>query len=207
MVMRKHQRYFPIYEASGEALLPHFITVANGQIDVPTVRAGMAHSNLSTASPCSSCYKPWSCLFPCAPPWVVSCQINDACSSYAPSFSALFCPPSAGRTGYTSSSTSPNIAARCLYGVSCADGFNSGAGNEAVLRARFEDAQFFYAADLKQPLEAFLPKLAGTQFHADLGNLLQKSERVTSLIRPLAELTGLTGASFPSLACRSVLDI
>lgn len=41
MVMRKHQRYFPVYEASGEALLPHFITVANGQIDVPTVRAGM----------------------------------------------------------------------------------------------------------------------------------------------------------------------
>lgn len=40
MVMRKHQRYFPVYEASGEALLPHFITVANGQIDVPTVRAG-----------------------------------------------------------------------------------------------------------------------------------------------------------------------
>ena len=41
MVMRKHQRYFPVYEASGEALLPHFITVANGQIDVPTVRAGV----------------------------------------------------------------------------------------------------------------------------------------------------------------------
>ena len=41
MVMRKHQRYFPVYEASGEALLPHFITVANGQIDVPTVRTGM----------------------------------------------------------------------------------------------------------------------------------------------------------------------
>lgn len=87
-------------------------------------------------------------------------------------------------------------AAPCLDCVSCADGFIRGAGNEAVLRARFEDAQFFYAADLKQPLEAFLPKLAGTQFHKDLGNLLQKSERVTALIRPLAELTGLTGASY-----------
>lgn len=63
-----------------------------------------------------------------------------------------------------------------------------------MLRARFEDAQFFYAADLRQPLEAFLPKLAGTQFHKALGNLLQKSERVAGLIRPLAELTGLTGS-------------
>ncbi len=67
------------------------------------------------------------------------------------------------------------------------------AGNEAVLRARFEDAQFFYSADLRQPLEAFLPKLAGTQFHKTLGNLLQKSERTAGLIRPLAQLTGLTG--------------
>ena len=66
-------------------------------------------------------------------------------------------------------------------------------GNEAVLRARFEDAQFFYAADLRQPLEAFLPKLAGSQFHKDLGNLLEKSERVAALVAPLAEATGLAG--------------
>ncbi len=83
--------------------------------------------------------------------------------------------------------------------TSWADSIHHAAGNEAVLRARFEDAQFFYTADLKQPLEAFLPKLAGTQFHKDLGNLLQKSERVTALIRPLAELTGLTGLYLPIL--------
>ena len=63
-----------------------------------------------------------------------------------------------------------------------------------MLRARFEDAQFFYDADLRQPLEAFAPKLAGTQFHMDLGSLAQKSERVTALIGPLARATGLTGA-------------
>lgn len=39
MVMRKHQRYFPICDAAG-ALLPAFVTVANGPVDVPTVRAG-----------------------------------------------------------------------------------------------------------------------------------------------------------------------
>ncbi len=69
-----------------------------------------------------------------------------------------------------------------------------------MLRARFEDAQFFYDADLRQPLAAFAPKLAGTQFHRDLGSLAQKTERVTQLIAPLAAATGLTGA-LPSPAC------
>ena len=63
-----------------------------------------------------------------------------------------------------------------------------------MLRARFEDAQFFYDADLRQPLEAFAPRLAGTQFHKDLGSLAQKSARVAALIAPLAHATGLTGA-------------
>jgi glycyl-tRNA synthetase len=40
MVMRKHQRYFPVHKQSGEHLLPYFITVANGPIDPATVREG-----------------------------------------------------------------------------------------------------------------------------------------------------------------------
>lgn len=40
MVMRKHQRYFPLYKPASQDLLPHFITVANGSIDVPTVKVG-----------------------------------------------------------------------------------------------------------------------------------------------------------------------
>lgn len=80
MVMRKHQRYFPIFAstpttdngssssaAAPPTLLPFFITVANGEIDSGLVAAG----------------------------------------------------------------------------------------NEAVLRARFEDAAFFYKEDLKQGLENF----------------------------------------------------
>lgn len=66
MVMRKHQRYFPVFSPAGK-LLPAFVTVANGPVDAGAVAAG----------------------------------------------------------------------------------------NEAVLRARFEDAAFFYKEDLKQPLAAF----------------------------------------------------
>jgi len=43
MVMRKHQRYFPIVAAPGgpdSPLLPAFITVANGDVDQGVVVAG-----------------------------------------------------------------------------------------------------------------------------------------------------------------------
>jgi len=39
--MRENQRYFPVYDASGERLLPHFIAVRNGLDDhIDLVRAG-----------------------------------------------------------------------------------------------------------------------------------------------------------------------
>jgi glycyl-tRNA synthetase len=69
------------------------------------------------------------------------------------------------------------------------------AGNEAVLRARFEDAAFFYRADVAAGLEAARPRLAGTTFHTDLGSLLAKSERVEALVPALAALAGAEGAA------------
>ncbi len=39
--MREHQRYFPVYDASGQKLLPHFITVRNGNSEhLDIVQAG-----------------------------------------------------------------------------------------------------------------------------------------------------------------------
>jgi glycyl-tRNA synthetase len=38
-VMRKHQRYLPVRDGRG-ALMPHFVTIANGSIDTDAVRAG-----------------------------------------------------------------------------------------------------------------------------------------------------------------------
>ena len=46
MVMRKHQRYFPVYDNKSN-LMPVFITVANGSIDEQTVVEG--------AQQCFSC--------------------------------------------------------------------------------------------------------------------------------------------------------
>ena len=62
-------------------------------------------------------------------------------------------------------------------------------GNEAVLRARFEDAQFFYSKDRQQKLESFRPQLRTTTFQQGLGSMLDKSERVEQLVGLLGSLT------------------
>uniref|UniRef100_A0A1D1ZWJ6 glycine--tRNA ligase n=1 Tax=Auxenochlorella protothecoides TaxID=3075 RepID=A0A1D1ZWJ6_AUXPR len=102
MVMRKHQRYFPVVDPQTNGLLPHFITVANGAVNVDLVRAG----------------------------------------------------------------------------------------NEAVLRARFEDARFFYEADTKKSLEQHREKLESMTFQQDLGSLLDRCKRVFSLVEPLTLACG-----------------
>lgn len=73
-------------------------------------------------------------------------------------------------------------------------------GNEAVLRARFEDAVFFYDADKRRGLEAIKPALSGTVFQKDLGNLLDKTSRVESLLEPLSRLmsAGSLSSSLPA---------
>ena len=64
-------------------------------------------------------------------------------------------------------------------------------GNEAVLRARFEDAIFFYENDLKMKLAEYRPKLSGTAFQKELGSLLDKADRVESLVSALSKVMNL----------------
>ena len=64
-------------------------------------------------------------------------------------------------------------------------------GNEEVLRARYADAEFFYAADSRSGLEAFLPRLATLTFHEKLGSMLDKANRLEELVPLLGALFGL----------------
>lgn len=75
------------------------------------------------------------------------------------------------------------------------------AGNEAVLRARFEDALFFYESDLKRKLEEYKPSLANIAFQKDLGSMLDKTSRVENIIPSLAELCSLTGELAEGTGC------
>lgn len=60
------------------------------------------------------------------------------------------------------------------------------AGNERVLRARLWDARFFWDTDRAKPLEARLPELERVIFHARLGTLAEKTERMVVLAGLLA---------------------
>ena len=60
------------------------------------------------------------------------------------------------------------------------------AGNERVLRARLSDAVFFWDQDRKAPLESRLDRLADSVFHAKLGSMAQKAERLSALSGALA---------------------
>ncbi len=54
-------------------------------------------------------------------------------------------------------------------------------GAERVLRARLEDARFYYMEDRKKPLWAYTEDLKKVTFQERLGSLYDKSERISSL--------------------------
>jgi glycyl-tRNA synthetase beta chain len=74
------------------------------------------------------------------------------------------------------------------------------AGHERVLRARFSDAQFFWATDLKRPLGDYLPKLAAVTYESRLGSYGDKVERMRELARWLAEQWFSGGVSHADVA-------
>ncbi|MFN7065361.1 MAG: glycine--tRNA ligase subunit beta [Aquificaceae bacterium] len=61
-------------------------------------------------------------------------------------------------------------------------------GYEKVIRARLEDAFFFYREDLKRPLESLLEGLSEVLFHPKAGSMLEKTKRVKDLALRLASL-------------------
>ena len=109
-VMRKHQRYLPVYVDG--ALAPHFVTMANGLCDADVVRAG----------------------------------------------------------------------------------------NESVIRARYEDALFFWNADLESDnVEGFVPGLDQLTFEDRLGSVGQRARRIADVAAKLADRIDLDGAERETL--------
>ena len=60
-------------------------------------------------------------------------------------------------------------------------------GHQRVLRARLEDALFFFNSDCDIRLEDRIDKLQGIIFQAKLGTMLEKNERLVKLVRILAD--------------------
>ena len=61
------------------------------------------------------------------------------------------------------------------------------AGNARVVRARLEDARFYYREDQKVPLDDRVEQLKGVVFHSKIGTSYEKMERFSELAMMLAE--------------------
>ncbi len=65
-------------------------------------------------------------------------------------------------------------------------------GNEKVLVARLEDAEFFWKEDQKLKIEDLVAKLAKVTFHAKIGSITEHMARTKEIAAKLADIAGLT---------------
>ncbi|PUZ62592.1 hypothetical protein GQ55_4G369800 [Panicum hallii var. hallii] len=70
-------------------------------------------------------------------------------------------------------------------------------GNEAVLRARYEDAKFFYKMDTQKKFSEFRGQLSGILFHEKLGTMLDKMTRVENIVAELTPILGINERMIP----------
>ena len=73
-------------------------------------------------------------------------------------------------------------------------------GNEGVIRARYADAAYFYRADTARPLESYTPRLATLTFHAKLGSMLDRVERLKVLAPQVAAMLGASADEVATVA-------
>ncbi|MDD3270678.1 MAG: glycine--tRNA ligase subunit beta [Syntrophomonadaceae bacterium] len=69
------------------------------------------------------------------------------------------------------------------------------AGNERVLKARLEDALFFWNEDTRKPLADMVTGLKEVLFHERLGSIMDKVERLQTLAVSIGEACGLSDAA------------
>ena len=74
------------------------------------------------------------------------------------------------------------------------------AGNEAVLRARYADAAFFFERDVTRPLEEYRAGLAALVFEERAGTMLDRAERTARVAGWLADRLALPAEQRPLLA-------
>lgn len=68
------------------------------------------------------------------------------------------------------------------------------AGNERVLKARLEDALFFWNEDTRRPLVDMVAGLKEVLFHERLGSIMDKVERLKTLAVAIGQACGLSDA-------------
>ncbi len=80
-------------------------------------------------------------------------------------------------------------------------------GNERVLRARFNDARFFWELDQRTPLTDRIRLLENVTFQKDLGTYAEKSQRVRALAAALAEAAASHGAALDAATIAAAAEL
>jgi glycyl-tRNA synthetase beta chain len=81
------------------------------------------------------------------------------------------------------------------------------AGNAKVLSSRLSDARFFWDEDVKVGFEPWLEKLNGVTFHAKLGTMAQRVERIVALAGEIAPLVSADVAKTKEAARLAKADL
>lgn len=81
------------------------------------------------------------------------------------------------------------------------------AGNAKVLSARLSDAEFFWTEDQKVGFDAWNARLKDVTFHAKLGTLAERVDRIAALAREIAPLVGADEAQAEQAARLSKADL
>lgn len=80
-------------------------------------------------------------------------------------------------------------------------------GNERVLKARLEDAQFFFNEDRKKTLDEHRDKLKTVVFQEGLGSVYAKTERLVKLVEKISALFGVDATNAIRAAELSKADL
>lgn len=76
---------------------------------------------------------------------------------------------------------------------------NVAKGNEKVLTARLEDAEFFYNEDKKLSIDELVEKLKNVTFHEKIGSMYEKMQRVAVSAQIIGKTVGLTSDELTDL--------
>ncbi|HVL58620.1 MAG TPA: glycine--tRNA ligase subunit beta, partial [Burkholderiaceae bacterium] len=88
-----------------------------------------------------------------------------------------------------------------------ADASNIVDGNERVVRPRLADARFFFEQDRRRRLAERVPQLAQVVYHAKLGTLAQRVDRIRALAGAIATRLGTDAAAAEHAATLAKADL
>lgn len=84
---------------------------------------------------------------------------------------------------------------------------NIKAGNVRVIKARLDDAVFFFTEDTKKPLENYVESLKGVTFQKGMGSVYDKTMRLIALSKDLAKSLGIESKTIERTALLCKADL